>query len=385
MQVACVSTFPPRQCGLATFAEDLVEAIDGLGKFPPVKVVAVSRRGVSYAYPTRVWREIVQEDRQSYLAAAQAINRAPIDLVLIQHEYGIYGGSNGSYLLTLLASLQKPAVATFHTVLVQPHTHQRSLLQEIASTCSAVVVPAEKGREILVRQYKISPSKIRVIHHGVPPALNCTRRSLEDKYNLHDRTILCTFGLIHPGKGLEYAISALPQVVARHPEVLYLILGETHPEVKRHSGEAYREYLEGLVNELDLANHVLFVNRYLPKEELLEYLTLADLYVTPYLSEEQICSGTLAYAVSMGKAVISTPYFYAREILADGRGCLVPFKDSQQLADTINFLLEHPQDRERMQASAWEFGRQMLWPEVGRGYTGLFREALEAFPQPLAT
>lgn len=385
MQVACVSTFPPRQCGLATFAEDLVEAMDGLGKFPPVKVVAVSRRGVSYAYPPRVWREIIQEDRQSYLAAAQAINRSPVDLVLIQHEYGIYGGSNGSYILTLLASLQKPVVATFHTVLMQPHTHQRSLLQEIASTCSAVVVPAEKGREILVRQYKISPSKIRVIHHGVPPAPSCTRKSLEDKYSLHNRTILCTFGLLHPGKGLEYAISALPQVVSRHPEVLYLILGETHPEVKRHSGEAYREYLEGLVNELDLAGHVLFVNRYLSKEELLEYLSLADLYLTPYLSEEQICSGTLAYAVSMGKAVISTPYFYAREILANGRGCLVPFKDSQQLAESINFLLDNPQERERMQANAKEFGRRMLWPEVARQYTALFQEVLDAFPQSLVT
>lgn len=374
MQVACVSTFPPRECGIATFAQDLTGAIDSLQQLPPIQVVAISKRGISYDYPPQVCYELVQEERGSYLTTASFLNHSQIDLVLIQHEFGIYGGTDGSYLLTLLAALEKPVITTFHTIQVQPPTRQRSLLQEIAAQSSLVITPAEKGRELLVRQYKISPSKIRVIPHGVPQPKTSSVQALRAKYDYQDQVMLCTFGLLHPGKGLEYVINALPALLERHPEAVYLILGETHPEVKRLEGEAYRNYLERLVSELHLEQNVIFVNRYLTKEELLEYLQMADIYLTPYISEDQICSGTLAYAVSVGKAVVSTPYLYAQELLADNRGCLVPFRDSAAISKALNHLLDQPGEREKLQARAREFGQQMIWPLVAQQYVAAVQE-----------
>lgn len=376
LKAAYVSTFPPRQCGLATFTADLTAAIDALGRLDPSLVVAITRRGQDLCYPTNVEYQIIQEDRSSYVQAANFINRSKVDVVVIQHEFGIFGGTNGNYLLSLLSNLRKPVITTFHTVLPHVDSHRKALVQEIAAHSAAVVALAHKGKEILTHVYKIAPAKIHVIHHGVPVLALPPADVLKQRFGWTGRRLLCTFGLLHPGKGIEYVLKALPQVIKAHPDVLYLILGQTHPEVQRRQGEAYRETLERLVADLHLEEHVLFVNRYLTQEELLTYLQMIDIYLTPYLEPQQISSGTLAYAVCLGKTIISTPYLYAQEMLACGRGLLVPFADAASLALALEEVLANPQKALELGQNARAFGQQMTWPRVAESYIDLFYEVV---------
>lgn len=376
LQAAFVSTFPPRKCGLATFTADLMEAIAGLRVWPEPHAVAVTHADNPLEYDSRVKFEIIQEEESSYAAAAAWLNRAPVDVVMIEHEYGIFGGPNGAYILTLLRHLKKPALVTLHTVLPQPDKARADIIRALAAKSQGLVALAYKGRDLLVRRYGIPGDKIHMIRHGVPVAPAASAEELKAKYGLSGREVLCTFGLLHPGKGIEYVLEALPQVVRRHPETIYLILGQTHPEVKKHSGEAYREYLHGKVDGLGLAEHVRFVNHYLSQEELMEYVALTDIYITPYLDPEQISSGPLAYAVALGKAVISTPYLCARELLARGRGILVPFQNSAAIGTALEELLSSPARRAELAARAQAFGQTLSWPAVARSYVELLEQVV---------
>lgn len=378
IQTAYVSTFPPRRCGLATFTQDLAEAVDGYNCFAPSMVIAVSDGDARYDYDGRVIWEIQQDDVNSYRQAAQYVNRSAIDLVVLQHEFGIFGGNGGEYILEFLSRVQRPVITTLHSVLPNPDPYRKGLVNEICRLSSSVVTMAQKGRVILHETYQVPLSKLHVIHHGVPACEVRPREELKEKYGWRGRKILSTFGLLSSGKGIEYLITALSRVARHHPEILYLVLGQTHPVVARLEGERYREYLQDLVGRLSLQGKVMFVNRYLDREELLQYLLLTDIYVTPYLNPEQICSGTLAYALSLGKAIISTPYLYARELLADGRGILVGFRDPEGLAEAVDLLLSQPERQLELEGKARQYGARMLWPEVARHYLDLYRRWLPA-------
>jgi glycosyltransferase involved in cell wall biosynthesis len=350
--------------------------MDKLVRFRPSQVIAINHRGENLAYPPIVKAQIIQEDRTSYAQAAEFINGSPIDAVVLQHEFGIFGGTNGNYILTFLNNLTKPVITTFHTVLPNVDPHRKSLVQEIAAHSAAVVVLAHRGKEILTQVYKVAPNKIHVIYHGVPILDLPPGKTLKRNYGWEARTLLCTFGLLHPGKGIEYVISALPSVVRKYPKILYLVLGQTHPEVYRRDGEAYRRKLENLVAELGLTDHVVFVNRYLTQEELLSYLRMTDIYITPYLDPQQISSGTLAYAICLGKVIISTPYIYAQEMLASGRGILVPFADAKALALALEEVLANPRKARQLSENAWTFGQRMTWPKVAEAYANLISDVV---------
>lgn len=374
LQSCFVSTFPPRKCGLATFTEDLAEAMAGLKLGPEPWVVAITHADRPLGYDERVRYEIRQEDEASYVAAARWLNASPVDVVMIEHEYGIFGGEYGSYVLTLLKNLTKPTLVTLHTVLPEPRREQADIMRALAKYGDGMVSLAEKGREILMRRYGILGKKIHVIRHGVPPAPEAKPAVLKEKYGLAGKEVLSTFGLLHPGKGIEYALRALPAVVTKHPETVYLVLGQTHPEVQKRYGETYVEGLHRQVRQLGISNNVVFVNRYLSQEELMDYLALTDIYITPYLNPEQISSGPLAYAVAMGKAVVSTPYLCAKELLADGRGLLVPFKSSDAMSQALLELVGNKAVRRQVAGRAAAFGQSLSWEAVAKRYLELMEQ-----------
>jgi len=297
----------------------------------------------------------------------------------MQHEYGIYGGICGSHVLSLLKRLRRPLVTTLHTILKDPDEQQRAVLQEVARLSERLVSMSQMGKEILKEVYNVPEEKIRVIGHGIPDVPFVDPNFYKDQFGVEGRRVLLTFGLLSPGKGIEYAIEALPDVVKKHPDVVYIVLGATHPHVKREYGEDYRNGLMRRVEELGLSENVIFVNRFVELTELCEYLGAADIYVTPYLNEAQIVSGTLAYAMGAGKAIISTPYWYATEMLAEGRGRLVPFRDAGAIAEQILDLLDNPTRCHAMRKAAYNFCRQMIWKRVAQDYTDLFAEAINAW------
>ncbi|WP_425145044.1 glycosyltransferase [Deinococcus sp.] len=359
--VVLIGNHVPRQCGIATFTADLAQAIPA----QRVSVVAMNDAGV-YDYPPEVALSIDQSDLDAYVTAARRINALNPDVVCVQHEYGIYGGPAGSYLLTLLRGLDAPIVTTLHTVLETLSAAQQAVFEELCALSAALVVMSVRAQDILTRQ-GVPASKIRLIHHGVPD-IDLDGRAEKRRLGVQDRPLLLTFGLLGRGKGLETAIRALPAVVAAQPDALYLILGATHPHVLRHEGEAYREELWALARELGVEAHLRMDNRFVSLADLKSYLAAADVYLTPYPNPAQITSGTLAYAVGNGKAVVSTPYWYAEELLADGRGILTPFGDSEAMGRAAAALLSDPERRRELGARAARFGEAMRWPAVGRAY-----------------
>lgn len=378
--VAFLSSFPPRACGIATFTANLADAVDrAQPEAPPAQVIAIQPGGQYYRYGPRVRWTIERDQPSSYEQAAAAINRTPVELVSIQHEYGLFGGEQGADLLAFVRAVQKPVVLTLHTVLEQPPPALQRVTEALAAEASAIVVLAERAKQILAEHYTGVPqAKLWFIPHGTPVTTLQSTVRMKRVLGWEHRTILSTFGLLSPGKGIEEALFALPRVVERHPEVLYLVLGETHPEVRRKLGEAYREHLERRVEDLGLQRHVHFENRYLSQLEVLSYLHATDVYVIPYLNALQISSGTLAYALAAGKAIVSTPFVYAQELLHDGRGLLARFRDSASLAAAINLLLERPDLRRHIEQAAYAYGTQMHWPEVGRAYQHMFEHLLTA-------
>ncbi len=373
--IAFLASFPPRECGIATFTADLAEAVDNAGLLAqPSQVIAMNPGGRQYAYGSRVRWTIERDDLESYRRAARAINRSRVQLVSIQHEYGLFGGEYGDYLLAFLHALDKPATLTMHTVLERPDPAMQRVTEELAQAVSSVVVLAERAKMILSEYYpRVDTEKVHFIPHGTPEIPCAPTARFKKALGLEGRTVLATFGLLGPDKGIEYALDALPAVLKRHPDLLYLVLGETHPELRRHSGESYRQLLEARVAELGLQEHVRFYKRYLDRSELVGFLQATDIYVIPYLNPYQIASGTLSYAVASGKAVVSTPFIHAQELLSEGRGLLARFRDSASLAVAVNTLLDQPDLRAQMERAAYNYGKRMHWSSVGRSYCRLFQ------------
>jgi glycosyltransferase involved in cell wall biosynthesis len=369
-----VGSFPPRECGIATFTADVVDSYDQ--RFgTQSRVVAIDEPGgEDRRYPSRVIARLRQNDRASYRNVALLVNADSCAAVNFQHEYGLFGGEDGEWFVDLLAAIAKPTIVSLHTVLPDPAPNHRRVTRAICETADAIVVLSETGRDILVERYGADAAKIRVIHHGVPDVPFCETAIPKRRLGLEGRAVISTFGLINRGKGLEYAIDAMRAIVDRHPEALYLILGQTHPVIRRNEGESYRESLQAMVEEFGLGDNVKLIDKYLDFEELVEYLAATDVYLTPYLNPVQIVSGTLAYAIGCGKAVVSTPYLYAKELLAHGRGFLVDFRDAGSIVATVGALLDDDDLRASTERRAYRFGRQMTWPNVAAAYGRLFAE-----------
>ena len=373
--VALIGSYLPRQCGIATFTADLATAI--LDNDPDIDctIVAMNDRPEGYEYPETVKFEIKQDKLSDYRRAANFLNLRDPDAVCLQHEYGIFGGQRGSFIIELAQNLKVPLITTLHTVLSDPPAEELKIATQLCELSDRLVVMSERGVDFLRDKYQISTSKTVLIHHGIPdvPFLDpdpCKRKVAAD-----DKIVILTFGLLSPGKGIEFMIDALPEIVGSHPEVLYFVVGATHPHCRAESGEDYRLSLHYRAKELGVGDNIVFYDRFLDRDDLLEIIRAADIYVTPYLNEAQIVSGTLAYAVGAGKAVVSTPYWHAQEMLADGRGRLVPFEDHQALAHEINQLLDFPEERLKLRRAAYEYSRPMVMRQMGRHYLDLFSQA----------
>jgi len=374
-RVAFLGDFPPRQCGIATFTHDLCEAIATAAPGSECYVGAVNDRAEGYAYPHRVRFEIQEKELDSYRRAADFLNFNNAGILCVQHEFGIYGGRAGSHLLALLKEVRMPVVTTLHTVLRTPDPAQRKVMEELAERSDRLVVMAHKGLEILCETYGISESKIDIIPHGIPDMEFTDPSCFKEQFGVSGRQVLLTFGLIGPGKGIEHAIAALPEIVRQHPNVIYLILGATHPHLLANEGERYRLSLERLTESLGVKEHVIFHNRYVSLEDLKEFIGATDIYLTPYLNEAQITSGTLAYVFGSGKAVVSTPYWHAQELLAEGRGELVPFSDPKGISAGVCSLLGDTARLEKIRHTSYAMGREMIWPAVAAQYLESFQRA----------
>ncbi len=374
-RIAFIGNYLPRQCGIATFTTDLCEAI--AAEYPDTTCIAlpVNDTEEGYAYPPRVRFELTEKDIDSYRRAADFLNINNVDLVSLQFEYGIFGGRAGSHILALLRELRMPIVTTLHTILRDPDPDQRRVLEEVAALSDRLVVMSERGAEFLQEIYRVPPEKIDVIPHGIPDVPFVDPSFHKDLFGVEGKIVLLSFGLLSANKGIENVIAALPAIVERYPNVVYMILGATHPHVIQHEGETYRLSLQWLAQEKGVEGNVIFYNRFVSLEELIEFIGAADIYITPYLNAQQIVSGTLAYTLGAGKAVISTPYWYAEEMLADGRGALVPFRDPAALAEQVIDLLDNEAKRHAMRKRAYLFGRAMIWPQVARRYMESFDRA----------
>ena len=374
-RIAFIGNYLPRQCGIATFTTDLCEAIAAEHSDTTCIAVPVNDIEGGYAYPSRVRFELVEKDIESYRRAADFLNINSVDLVSLQFEYGIFGGRTGSHILALLRELRMPIVTTLHTILREPDQHQRRVLEEVAALSDRLVVMTRRGAEFLEEIYHVSPDKIDIIPHGIPDIPFVDPSFHKDLFGVEGKTVLLSFGLLSANKGIENVIAALPAILAKHPNVVYFIVGATHPHVLRHDGEAYRLSLQWLAQEKGVEGQVIFYNRFVSLEELVEFIGVTDIYITPYLNPAQIVSGTLAYTVGAGKAVISTPYWHAEEMLAEERGALVPFRDPAALAEQVIELLDNEAKRNGMRKRAYLYGREMIWPQVARHYMNSFQRA----------
>jgi glycosyltransferase involved in cell wall biosynthesis len=374
-RIAFIGNYLPRQCGIATFTTDLCEAVAGEYKGTSCMAVPVNDTEAGYEYPARVRFELTEKDIDSYRRAADFLNINNVDMVSLQHEYGIFGGRAGSHILALLRELRMPIVTTLHTILKDPDPDQRRVMGEIASLSDRLVVMSERGADFLREIYHVPPEKIDLIPHGIPDVPFVDPSFHKDLFGVEGKTVLLSFGLLSANKGIENVISALPAILKRHPNVVYIVLGATHPHVLRHEGESYRLSLQWLAQQKGVESNVIFYNRFVELDELVQFIGAADIYITPYLDAAQITSGTLAYTLGAGKAVISTPYWYAEEMLAEDRGALVPFRDPQALAAQVIDLLDNEARRHAMRKRAYLFGRDMVWPQVARRYMQSFERA----------
>ena len=386
MKIAYISTYPPRECGLATFNQNLVNALSLNSSYDAQNsfVVALNESDNldEHAYPKEVKFVIRQQNQQDYLEAADFINNSDIETCIIEHEFGIYGGNSGVFLLSFINRLKKPFITILHTVLKEPNFMQQTIIKEIALKSSKIVVMSKKAVLFLTSIYQIPQSSIKLIEHGVPDLEPILNNEVAQSELFRNRKVLFTFGLISRNKGLETMIKALPSIVAQHPDVLYVILGNTHPGVVKHNGEEYRDSLKALAKELGVENNIAFVNKFVSEEELHQYLTACYIYVTPYLNEAQITSGTLSYAIGAGAAVVSTPYWHAQELLADNRGRLFDFKNDEQLANVVNELLNDQNKHQQLKSNAYQYGLNLRWPAIGNVYMNVLEEALFAGQKP---
>ena len=382
LRVAVVGNHLPRQCGIATFTTDLCDALSVEYGAAGVLVVAVNDPQSRYSYPARVRFELTEGDLASYKAGADFLNSSNVDLVCLQHEYGIFGGKSGSHVLRLLQHLKMPVVTTLHTVLREPDLDQLIVLQEIAARSARLIVMSGHSSQFLQDVFRVPPEKIDLIPHGIPDLPFAEPAFYKDSFSTEGKTVLLTFGLLSPNKGLESVIRALPRILSRHSNVVYIIAGATHPHLRRREGDRYRLQLQALAKELGVEENVVFHNRFVSPQEMRSLVGSADIYVTPYRHEAQAVSGTLAYALGAGKAIISTPYWHAAELLDDGRGALVPFEDSAAIADTAIELLDNDGARQAMCRRAYLYARQMVWDRVAQSYMRAFVQARANRKQP---
>jgi glycosyltransferase involved in cell wall biosynthesis len=376
LRIVFVTSNLPRRCGIATFSADLMGAIKAADPRVRYRVAAIDEPNEVRPYGSEVRWRIRQGDAKNYRVAAEAINRSNADIVNVQHEFGLYGtwtdGVYDDHLRPFLETLRKPVVTTLHTVPPDPTPSMREAIRSAVQLSTASVVMADAAAGILTGKYGIAEVPV-VIPHGMPAIQPHGRVRMKEKLGVSGRTIISTFGLVDPRKGIEFMIEAMPAIVAGHPSALYLVAGQTHPELRRHDGETYRNHLVETVKRLGLENNVSFIDEYMAQRDIIELLLASDVYVTPYLDPRQITSGTLAYALGAGKAIVSTAYLHAREALADGRGILVPFRDSAALAEAVNWLLEHPDRKQALESASFAYAGDMSWPRTGEHWLALMR------------
>jgi len=373
-KVAFVGSYIPRRCGIATFTADLLQSLTTEAPKTEWRAVAMNDLADGYDYPSQVQFEIDEAKLSDYRAAVDFLNIGQIDAVCLQHEYGLYGGNAGNYVLRLLQDLRMPVITVLHTVLKAPEPSQGEVIRKIADLSDRVVVMSGIAQRILRSVYGVPAQRIAVIPHGVPEVAFLDPSYHKDQFGILGKKVILTFGLLSPDKGIETMIDALPAVVRAHPDAVYVVAGVTHPHVIRRDGEAYRLSLQQRARRLGVDNHIIFYDRFMDTKTLIEFLAAADICVTPYQQREQIVSGVLSYALGAGKAIVSTPYRYAEEMLAEGRGALVPFRDPQALAGAISNLLDDDVARNLMRKRAYIYSRQMVWSEVAKRYLQLMRE-----------
>lgn len=386
MRVAFVSSAVPRRCGIATFTSDLAAGVRAADPTVAIRSAAIDEPFAARTYGSDVAWRIAQQDPASYAAVARAIGRSTVDVVNLQHEFGLYGvwheGRYADHLRAFLDACGTPVVTTLHTVPPRPEPWALTAIRDAADRSAAIVVMSATGARLLRQVYGISRDPI-VIEHGMPVIQPRGRRRLKRALAMEDRSVVSTFGLVDPRKGLEYVVAALPEIVARQPRALYLVIGQTHPELLKRDGEAYRNSLIDAARRAGVTEHLRFVNEYLTQNEIVEYLLASDVYVTPYLDPGQITSGTLAYALGAGKAIVSTPYLHASEVLADGRGVLVPFRDAAAIAAAVAEILQDPLHKQRLEERAYAYGRRTTWPAIGAQVLSLMRRVVAQREVPL--
>lgn len=380
MKIAFIGTYTPRECGIGTFTNNLFNAVlrrtDNKTNADTGFVVALNDNDLTYEYPEEVKLTIRQDYQSDYLKAVKYINLSGANLCILEHEFGIFGGQSGVYILPLLYRLEVPLIVTLHTILKNPSYNEKAILQEICKMAHRIVVMSHKAIEFLTSIYQVPIEKIALIEHGVPD-IHFGPETSKKYFKLENKKVLLTFGFIGRNKGIETVIKALPKVVEKHPNIVYIVLGKTHPNVLRHSGEEYRIFLMRLVNTLHLEKNVVFLNEFIDEQDLFKYLYASDIYITPYLNEAQITSGTLSYAVGVGAAVISTPYWHAEELLSNGKGILFDFNDFEGLADAIIDLLDYPAKMDNLKMKAAGFGKHITWPKIGDRYLELAQTVLK--------
>src|SRR6266478_4983079 len=376
-RVAFIGNHLPRRCGIATFTHDLRQAVSVARPDLETGVVAMTNLGHAYNYPSDVYFQVHDETIADYVQAAEFLNNAGFDVVSLQHEYGIFGGEAGRNIIELLSRLEMPVVTTLHTVLAEPTSVQRDVMRRVIDISAKIVVMAEKGHDLLRSVHDVPTRKIEVIPHGIPDFPFLESHHAKAKFGFAEKTVILTFGLLSPSKGIETMLDAMPGIIKSCPNAVYVILGATHPNLVRHQGEAYRDGLTARVQELGIEDHVVFFNQFVDQARLLDFIAMCDVYVTPYLNEAQMTSGTLAYSFGLGRAVVSTPYWHAKELLSDGRGILVPFGDAKAVGGEIAGLLTDDVRRNAIGKGAYAASRSMTWAESAKRHLAVFETSRE--------
>lgn len=373
LKVIYVSSYIPRKCGIATFTKDLTNEINKLNPYALAEILAIDRQGDNFSYPWEVKFKINQNDLGSFLQAANYVNQSGADLVVLEHEFGLYGGRGGDYIIAFAEAVKKPLVVTFHTIIDDPGNEYGIVQKRLAECASTITVMINDSVQKLIQKYDVPKEKIAQISHGIPDLSFGATEHFKKEKKLTGKIVMGNINLLSESKGVEYSLEAVAKIVKKHPNILYLIIGQTHPVVLEEVGEKYRNFLKAKTKKLGIQKNVRFINEYLSLDELLEWLQAIEIYITPYLNPEQSSSGALAYAIGAGKSCISTPYLYAKEILSDGKGILVPFRDSKAISDAVIELLDNPEKREEMEKKAYEFGRLMTWSNVALQHLDLFQ------------
>ncbi|MDD4569438.1 MAG: glycosyltransferase family 4 protein [Tepidanaerobacteraceae bacterium] len=376
MNIAILSTYFPRECGIASFSRDLRNNLIPWDQI--VSILAISDKNGSYKYPKEVVFDLEEDKRDNYAIAAQYVNTSDIDLVFVEHEYGIFGGNDGEFVLDFVENLEKPFLLNTHTVLPSPDFRKRRILSKLGQKSVAVICMTHRSAELLNKVYNIPHNKLYMIHHGVPIFKEKPRKDIKKVYGIDNRPLVLTFGFLGPGKGIELGIRAISYLKNKYPDIIYLVAGETHPNLRKKMGEVYRESLVDLIQTLGVDDNIKFINKYLSLEELGEVLYMADVYLTPYPNRNQAVSGTLAYAIGCGRAIVSAPYDYSLEVLSNGRGLVASKADPEELASLIDMVQSNPQLKEQLEKKADKLGKTMSWPQVGKRYVNIIENVLQA-------